>query len=195
MKNRLKSFGLGLAIFFVVLMYAGAVSLFSDTLVSVVPVVSVSILVALLSFWPARELWPRLSGCASVWINTLLHTVAVAGFVMFVFLFGNYAGADRNTDHTERAEVVRKYTKTRHRTRRINRRTTSQGAPYKVYFAELRFSDGRVKNLEMTIGQYNRIRSGNMVEMTVARGLFGVPVIRRDMPVSDTGFSVPQSRP
>lgn len=189
MKNKLNSFFAGVAVLVVVLAYAGAFSLSAETLVSAVPVILVAVVLAAVTFWPARMLWPRVSGIGSMWCNALLHTISVTGLLLCLFYVGNYVGADRNTFHTEQALVERKYTKTRHRTRRVNRRTTARGEPYKVYFAQLRLADDRVTDLEMSREQYGRLRSGNMVEMTVARGLFGVPVIRRDVPLTDVGLS------
>ena len=187
-KINFRSILIGVSLLFVAVSYIGAISIYSDTIVSIFPVVAIALLIALSTFWPARGKWPHLSGCDVMWINAAIHTIAATGILLFIFFVGNYAGADRSTDHVEYARIERKFTKTRYHSRRVNRRVTTRGTPYKVYFADLRLSDGRVKQLEMSQTQYNRLRWGNRVEMTVARGFFGVNVIRRDVPLKDAGL-------
>ena len=170
-----------------VVLYVTAAVLYSDTLVSLWAVVIFCVLMAGALFFPMRGLWPKVTRSSNRLLNLTVHFVVMAGAVAALFFVANYCGADMSTLHTETAVASRKYTKTRHRTRRINRRVTGRGEPYTVYFVEFTMNDGRVKTLEMSSKQYHRIRSGNEVEMQVARGMLGFPVIRRDKPITDTG--------
>ena len=75
--------------------------------------------------------------------------------------------------------VESKYTKTRHRSRRLGRNRYAQGEAYKVYYIGVGLPDGRIKEMSATLKEYNRVRRGDTLAFPVERGFFGVPVIKR----------------
>lgn len=180
---------LGVIVFVAVLCAAAAWSLSSDTLISGPLVACAALTLALATARPALGMWSRLTGTDRGWINTAVHTLTLAAVLSGIFFTGNYFGADMTTRHTEKVVIERKFTQTRYRTRRINRRTTGRGAPYKVYYVDLTMPDGSLKTLQMPKDNYLKLRSGDEAEVTLAKGLFGVTVIRRDVPVRDLGHA------
>ncbi|MBD5163835.1 MAG: hypothetical protein HDT09_03950 [Bacteroidales bacterium] len=121
----------------------------------------------------ARKVTGWQSSAGNQLIAAVYITIVAAGGLYTV----NYAFADKATAHTEEVEIQRKYTKTRHRSRRVGRRYV-QGEPYKVYFIEVRFADGRTTDFEIPAKRYNRLRTGGHTNLTLATGLLGSPVIK-----------------
>lgn len=124
------------------------------------------------------RLWPRLTGTGKVWINFLCQTVTAASILYGAFYTLNFACADPATLHTEKAVVARKYSKTHYRTRRISRRVYGRGAPYQVYHADVEFSSGRRHTLTLKPARYIKIHKGDTIGISLARGLFGIPVVK-----------------
>lgn len=80
-------------------------------------------------------------------IVALIIVVVLSGIVLGV----NYFTADFSGEEATKALVVRKYQKTRHRSRRSGRHSYERGEPYQVYFVDLRLLDGKeASESEMT---------------------------------------------
>ena len=51
-----------------------------------------------------------------------------------------------------------------------------RGAPYPVYFIEIRFRDGRSRDIEVLKKTYDRISKGDSVVVDVSKGKLGMTV-------------------
>lgn len=166
-------------IFLTIVFYGCAMGIHGETIVEWWIPVTVAVVMALVSGAVSGRFWARVTGSGSMLFNYLCHVVFSTGLFLTLFYGLNFAFADKNTEHYENAVVERKFSKTRHRTRRVGRNRMAPGEPYKVYYLDLRLPDGRLKEMSATLGQYNRRHKGDTVALPVERGLFGVPVIKR----------------
>ncbi len=108
-----------------------------------------------------------------------LMVMTVTAVVLFWGLLAlNYYESDLASEHTERVTVLCKYSKERHRTRRVRNRVVSTGEKYYVYYLSMQFADGRIKDRQVPLSRYNRVRQGSELELTMARGLLDWPVIK-----------------
>jgi len=111
-------------------------------------------------------------------INYICHVMFSCGIFLAAIYGLNYAFTQQSSQHAEHAIVKRKYTKTRHHQKRVSRRVYRQGSPYKVYYMELHFENGREKTIQVSSKRFYSIRSGSTIPLTVESGLFGIPVIK-----------------
>lgn len=111
-------------------------------------------------------------------LKYLLHSVFASSVCLVVCMALNYHIPRKGELHDETAVVERRYTKTRHRTKRVGRRVTAQGEPYKVYYIVLQFNDGKTKDMEVAYSIYRRYTKGDSVPLTLDRGILNIPVIR-----------------
>lgn len=116
----------------------------------------------------------------------------LAGFALFfcVLLGGfyslNYYKADPASAESRQATVVGKYTEEHYHTRRISRNRAVRGQPYTVYFISLELPGRRIKHMEVSPGEYAKVRSGQSLPLEIEKGLLGVPVIKNmKLPVRD----------
>ena len=94
------------------------------------------------------------------------------------FYILNYYGSDASSAETYYAPIVKKYTQERYHTKRISRNRVTRGEKYRVYFIKLEMPDGKEKKIEVSAGQYSRIKVGKRLNLQLESGLFGVTVIR-----------------
>ncbi len=119
----------------------------------------------------------RISGSGNLFLNILFAGMLLSSLLSFGFLGTNFwlSGED---PHTETITVERLYSKTFHRSRRVGRRYTTTGEPYKVYYMEARFSDGRTKELRLGQSGFGKRKKGDRLEIEIDKGFFGIPVIK-----------------
>ncbi len=122
--------------------------------------------------------WRCLTGTSRWWINALYGFAVVGALSAFAIIGGNYYMADESTAHTEEVEVVDKYREKHYKSRRVSRRVYTRGAPYWTYHVTVEFADGRRKPIEVTKKRYAKIKSGSIRELTLQKGLFGMPVVK-----------------
>lgn len=107
--------------------------------------------------------------------------IIVPSILAGVFYGVNYVGADESDTTPAAATVERKYYKERQRTRRVGRgRYVATGEKYKVHYADIRIAGGRLVTVSLTQRQANSIRQGEALEVSIAKGVLGVPVILRN---------------
>ncbi len=123
--------------------------------------------------------WERLTDVKYRIVNFLCHIFVVGSITFFAFLGVNYWGADKNSDVTEKAEIVGKYTKSHTRYRRVSRNRRVPDGEYNTYHLMLRFSDGRQKEIELPFSSYRPAKIGEYRELHVQDGLLGIRVIKR----------------
>lgn len=93
------------------------------------------------------------------------------------FYLVNYLGADKDNASDMPAVVESKYYEIRHRSRRVGRRYVSNGEPYNVYYADLRLADGHHAKMRLTGAQISSVRAGEEINVKIASGMLGIPVI------------------
>ncbi len=159
----------------------------SLTLVNGWWIVAIALLPAVATCHIASGFWHRFLKLPKVWQGALVHVGIVSSAVAFLILGGNYFGASADMVHRD-AEVIRKYSEERTRTRRISRRVYGAGEKYRVYYIDVRFDSGRKKDFMVSLSRYNRLRVGDKCGFSVANGLFGMPVIK------ETPDFIPENR-
>lgn len=122
--------------------------------------------------------WRCLTDTSRWWINALYGFAVVGALSAFAIIGGNYYMADESTAHTEEVKVVDKYREKHYKSRRVSRRVYTRGAPYWTYHVTVEFADGRRKPIEVTKKRYAKIKSGSIRELTLQKGLFGMPVVK-----------------
>lgn len=111
-------------------------------------------------------------------LNFIIHTVCVTGLVAGLIFSLNYAYSDNSAESTVSAKVINKYSQTRYHTKRVGRRYTGQGRPYKVYYIVAELPDGRTKEFSQTLSQYNQTDLNSKIQLSIEPGLLSMPVIK-----------------
>ena len=124
---------------------------------------------------PARGLWRWMTGSRNVAVNLVCHIVFAFPLLLCSALTINYATSGKHSTK-EAVVVTRVYKETRYKTRRVSRKTYVRGAPYPVYFIEIRFRDGRSRDIEVLKKTYDRISKGDSVVVDVSKGKLGMTV-------------------
>jgi len=114
-------------------------------------------------------------------LRLAIWQIIVTSLLCGAFYGVNYAGADEDHTTTADATVERRYYKERQRTRRVGRgRYVATGEKYKLHYADIRIADGHLETIQLTQSQTNSIRNGQTLEVSIAKGLLGVPVVLRN---------------
>lgn len=173
-------------IFMFVIMFVGAVGYMAamgfarETLIDKWIPILISGAVALVSGAFLWKLWRNVTRSFKFWLNYLLHAVVLTGVLSGLFFTLNFCFADETTLHEETVVVASKYYKVRHKSKRISRRVYGQGEAYNEYYVDVRFDDGKTKDITIPFEQYRRIKVGTEIEFPVADGLFGIKVMKRN---------------
>lgn len=138
-----------------------------------------------LVFW---RKWRIITGTCNVIINFICHLIAAAGLFLALILGVNYFGRNTSDSVTVRAEVVKVYSETRHRMKRVARNRYTQGEPYKVYFMDVRLPDGRECKRSVSLQRYNHYARSNFrhrespdsVNLILTKGALGMTIIERE---------------
>ena len=154
-----------------------SVALQHDTLINGWIPVSVAAVLGIGTSFMGWKLWIWLTDSRNMWINAAVHAILAAGVLLAAFYSINYWGRDDDTSHIEKVKVTSRYYKLHHRTERNGRRSYSRGAPYKVYFIQVTFPDGRTKDLQLPYSEYSRLRKSDIIDIELATGFFRIPVI------------------
>lgn len=118
----------------------------------------------------------------SGWNNKLL--TIIAGIILTGSVFSgsfyalNFYKSDPASNEICTATVTKKYSKKHYKTRRISRNRAVRGEPYNVYYIVMKLPDNRIKTIEVSVGEYSKIRQGQDLSLKVEKGFLGVPVIK-----------------
>lgn len=170
-----------IAVIFLIIVFGGGTTAFLQ--LSLVHPVRILLPVAGIGFVIAfllRKAEVRVSGNDSLTLNVLFAGLLLSSLLSFGFLGINYWLAGKDL-HKETITVERLYSKTFHRSRRVGRRYTTNGEPYKVYYMEAAFSDGRTKEIRLGQRGYGKRKKGDRLELEIEKGFFGIPVIKSDL--------------
>lgn len=157
-KNFSRAVIAGILIFLGIATYGGAMYLHDKTIVTWWIPAAISFLLAGISGLTMWRLWRRLTDSKSFVFNYICHLALSCGIFLFAIYFFNYTYAKESTTHTENVLVDKKFTKIRHHRQRVSRRSYRQGNPYKVYYFDLKFENGKEKTVSVSSSRYNRIQ-------------------------------------
>lgn len=146
---------------------------------------SVSAALALASVLPLRDKWKRIAGTTKNVVNYVIHAFVVTVALAAIFYSVNYWAADDESLSREEVTVVRKYTETRYRSKRIRCNVYGRGEPYTVYFIDVRFANGMVKSRELTNKSYRTVGTGQTITLGLESGFFSIPVIKTNNRMAD----------
>lgn len=122
------------------------------------------------------RLWGRLTDSRNYWLNGAVHMGFAGCLFYFLILFCNYQFRDIRHQVSGEGTVERKYS--RHHTSGggtwRHRRSVHH---YNTYHYLLALPDGRLKEMTVTLSEYNHLRKGSHIDITLTRGLFGMEVI------------------
>ena len=188
--DKYRTFLVVLLIFICVFLYAIAVSIHSNTMIDGwLPAVGASVLAAISGTTLAR-IWQKITGSSKFAVNYICNLIFATGLLLALFYGCNFAFSRGATSEPHEAIVEKKYSKVRHHSRRVGRNRYVRGEAYNVYYIDVRFDNGRMKDLSMPFERYRRIHVGDTLSIPFEKGLFGIPVIKRrgtpvDAPQSD----------
>lgn len=140
---------------------------------------------AALCFLPAALVGFLMAGKLQ-WATTArsrLLNVAAGIFISFSIIYGgfiamNYVKSDASTSASFKTSVVGKYSEERYRVKRVARHRTTRGEKYHVYCILVSLPEGKTKKVEVSPGEYIKIKRGQKIELKIEKGLFGIPVIK-----------------
>jgi hypothetical protein len=99
-----------------------------------------------------------------------------------------YFRRDTSETETVHAEIIKIYSETRHRTKRVARNRYTRGEPYKVYFMDVRLPDGQKHKRSISLKSYNQYAYSShrhrerpdSVNLLLTKGALGMTIIERD---------------
>lgn len=164
-------------LFAAIFLLGGGLSLLGNTLVKWWIPAIVAIIPAVATAIPMISRWQHLFGFSKPIAALPFHLIVVGRITFFLFLGINRWGADKSTAHIESTTVVEKSSKEHTRYRRVSRNHRVPDGKYRTWHIKLRFADGRTIDREVPFSAYRAIRIGSHRDLTLERGLFGIPVI------------------
>lgn len=139
----------------------------------------IAVMIAAASGTTLWKIWRYVTSNDRFWVNYLCHLIFTTSLCLFLFYFLNFISPRKGSLHTEAVTVERLYSETHYHSKRVSRRVYTRGAPYKLYYAEVRFADGATKPLSVKLQQFNRLHKGDTIRLNLEKGLFGFPLVRR----------------
>lgn len=140
------------------------------------PVVVSALLSVVVTLWLARYM-KRLTRQYMRFLEYPVAFILLLSVMLGSFYTINYCLSDPSTGYEYKAPVERKYGEVRTRSRRVGRRVY-RGEKYTVYVVEIKMKDGRIKKMEKSLNEYNKIKKGGTLRIFVEEGFFKIPVIK-----------------
>ncbi|MDE6793452.1 MAG: hypothetical protein K2J48_10260 [Muribaculaceae bacterium] len=104
------------------------------------------------------------------WVNMVFIAIVFTAITGGGILLVNSLCSDSGRMEEREVVVERKIIKTRHKTQTTGRHTYSSGAPYHVYYLELKFADGRKVEIQPPYKVYQKAEKGDTALIRVGRG-------------------------
>lgn len=172
----------------VIIFYGIAITLLGMTIIRPVWIIAVSIAFAVLTALVFWRKWRFITESCNTIINVICHLIATTGLFMALILGVNYFGRNTSESETVRAEILKIYSETRHRTKRIARNRYTKGEPYKVYFMDVSLPDGQKHKRSISLKRYNQYTYSShrhrerpdSVDLFLTKGALGMTIIERD---------------
>lgn len=127
---------------------------------------------------PLKRLVGTLLNIKSNVTNYIIGSIFALAVTTGAFYSINYYYSDASTEEKCKARIVGKYSRERHRSRRVGRGHYVRGEKYMVYYMVIELPDGRQKEASITAGEYARTKVGQNIELSVETGFFEIPVIK-----------------
>ena len=174
---RKKSRSIIIIVIITIIFYVMAYVLWANTLADIRIICALCGGMGLISGTILWKAWKKLTGVDKFLPNYICHSVFTFGFIICMFLILNKSFADRTTNHVEKVVVDSKIVKKLHKSKRVGRRSYVSDDTYNVYYWCLRFSNGVVKEIQISGSQYEKSHLGDTVLLEMENGLFDIPVI------------------
>ncbi len=154
------------------------IMIYHQTLTGWTPILAIATAGTALLWLPTKKIWKRMFPSTKTWVRATAHAITAASLIVFIILAGNYYIEDASSEHREEVTVQQKFSRKRQQTRRIRGRVYSSGKTYYVYYITVKFDNGRTKEMQISLKQYNRIRTGTRYHLQIGKGVFGLPIIK-----------------
>lgn len=175
-KSKWKRVVLYILIIVSVILASGGAVYWEDTLVAWWLPVVIALAASAIASLPGIKFWRYITGYHKIWLNEIIHLLCFGSLIYFLLLFSNYKGAEFNSGSQPLdARIVRKYTV--EHIRRQGRRYYGNRSKYNTWHITLCLPDGRNKNHQVSLTQYNKLRTGNTIQVEVTPGLLGWDVM------------------
>lgn len=136
------------------------------------------ILFAVLSSFFCRRFQRYFSRSSNKYLNMAIHTVVATVVLLTAVLYTNYITADFPISPNETDIVASRYSKERHRSRRVGRNRYVPGEKYYVYYLRVNFDSGETYDFEVSTQKYVNTRTGQKAAASSGRGIFGLKVVK-----------------
>lgn len=177
MRKKSRSIIIVVIVILAIIFYGMAYVLWANTLADIRIICALCGGMGLISGTILWKGWKKLTGIDRFLPNYICHAVFTFGFILCMFLMLNKYFADGTTNHVEKVIVDSKIIKKRHKTKRVGRRSYVSDDTYSVYYWGLRFSNGVVKEIQISGSQYGKSHLGDTILLEMENGLFDIPVI------------------
>ena len=131
------------------------------------------------------RMWQRLTGNHAFTPNFICHFVFITFLLSGLFYIVNFSASSSDV-RKEKAMVISKYREKHHQSRRVGKNRYVSGPEYYEYYVEVDFPEGKSKNIQLPYSIYKGIKKDNDITLSLARGFFGIDVIRTsDIPLDN----------
>ena len=177
-KQRFSTMRVVALVFLTFIGYGAAISLSARTMIWFPAVVLTSFAIAALL---GVAIAVRRGGFLGIRNRILASGVAaliLTGVLSGAFLTLNYVFTADGSAHTERVAVTRKYREKHYRSKRVSRNRYTRGEPYYEHCIDIEFDNGKVCQIKLGMEKYRRVSTGDTLQATIEKGLFGFPVMK-----------------
>lgn len=157
---------------------AVAITIQRSTLIDGRLVCIVAAVLAIVAGVFTRTAFMRILRVRSASIAAIAGAALMWATALCLFYSSNYLFTRPGTTEAHTAEVSRKYTEQRYRYYRVGRSGGSRRVPYTAHCIDVELPNGSVKTYTLTASQYVKARRGQKVPLTIATGLYGIPVVK-----------------
>ena len=167
-----KTLLLGFLVTLTIFMVAGCFIMLKEVISTRWTIIVISLILSAGLSLPMYKLWNWLTDIRNPIVCTLFNIIFMLPLFILVILIINQTNSTPVA--TEKAIVEKLYTQTRHRTRRVGRRSYAQGTPYKVYFMDIHLESGKDRSIEIQKTIYSNLSKGDTIDLTVKHGALGI---------------------
>ncbi len=119
-----------------------------------------------------------LTSCIMDYLEYPVSFAISFSLLLAIFYASNYFLSDHTSGYDYQAPIVRKYSEVRSRSHKTGRRVYRE-EKYTVYIIEAEMKDGKIKKMEKPLSEYNRLKKGAHLNLFMEKGLFSIPVIKK----------------
>lgn len=120
----------------------------------------------------------RLCGIKSAVIGRIGAAAVAFSLLLGSFYALNYFKSDPSSARIVSAGVSSKHSEEKYQMRRVGRNRYVRGQKQMAYHVVVELPGMKAKEVDVSAGEYVRMRVGRRVDARVERGLFGLPVIK-----------------